>query len=664
MDPNNHNSPEAILKRLEELKKWQAQQQKILIQRQNSQRQLLEEEQRLLYEKHGFSNSVSSIGSQLDIDRDGSDIKQSTLKIEKAANIRQMEISSQDNATKDIMCKRVENRKNYENSQVVKRPFLKKGEGLTNRFKVDPEKFRLHNLPKYKFAHRIKHSRPPEKLPKKFTSNGPFREPSSSNKCENNVSSDNNALCYSDNGKYLESSLLNSFQKIPSKAFGDKGDHDAPNLFNSSQHARVSFEIPPSNGDNSPDSTLASSWADVLNPNNIKPFSLDNLQKYVEGNSTDFSLPDDELENLSLFELLEKKAREGSILVDSSILQRWLKNVQSPSKDIDQESSAEISSLKSKRVSPLPFDINNRVHIDDSDASTTDNEEEGSSNSKLVKYRVRFSDEVEVNEITSESDDGTENSQDETNTSTPNRETNNQVSELNDLSHESTLDNDQSTTLTNNAIDHQQVDLMEKTDRLKTRLVDLEREIADFQKNNVELVKLKQECEIEKIRLDQERQELGEKFKDEQIKLEIQLHDERMKMEEEKKKYEKLVKEHRTKNRKECEDVLKLKEKVEQLQKENREKETKHTAAQARLRAQIRNLEKDLKEFSIEIDVLKKEKKRLENENARLMRNSNNKMLQEINKSIAKLVPKTVSISIHLLISFDLKGIHLNISIM
>lgn len=37
---------------------------------------------------------------------------------------------------------------------VAKRPFLRRGEGLTTRFKVPPDAFNLKNLPKYKYANR------------------------------------------------------------------------------------------------------------------------------------------------------------------------------------------------------------------------------------------------------------------------------------------------------------------------------------------------------------------------------------------------------------------------------------------------------------------------------------------------------------------------------
>lgn len=38
------------------------------------------------------------------------------------------------------------------NQQVPKRPFLKRGQGLTNRFKIHPDRYKLQNLPKYKFS--------------------------------------------------------------------------------------------------------------------------------------------------------------------------------------------------------------------------------------------------------------------------------------------------------------------------------------------------------------------------------------------------------------------------------------------------------------------------------------------------------------------------------
>lgn len=42
-----------------------------------------------------------------------------------------------------------------DNNQIKKQPFLKRGEGLTNRFKISPDAYRLDRLPKYKYAKRV-----------------------------------------------------------------------------------------------------------------------------------------------------------------------------------------------------------------------------------------------------------------------------------------------------------------------------------------------------------------------------------------------------------------------------------------------------------------------------------------------------------------------------
>lgn len=50
---------------------------------------------------------------------------------------------------------------------VPKRPFLKRGEGLTNRFKVSPSAFRLDNLPRYKYAGRVAQALSSQRQPAK-----------------------------------------------------------------------------------------------------------------------------------------------------------------------------------------------------------------------------------------------------------------------------------------------------------------------------------------------------------------------------------------------------------------------------------------------------------------------------------------------------------------
>ena len=153
------------------------------------------------------------------------------------------------------------------------------------------------------------------------------------------------------------------------------------------------------------------------------------------------------------------------------------------------------------------------------------------------------------------------------------------------------------------------------------------------------IFQMKQELELQKIQLENDKEELLERIKDDQIKIEIYLHDERLKIESEKQKYEKLVEKAKIPSRKEREEIVTLKSQIEDLKVELKAKEARHGSAQARFRSQNKQLERESQAQAIEIEALKKETKKLELENARLRRETNNKMLQEINKNIAKLAP-------------------------
>lgn len=179
-----------------------------------------------------------------------------------------------------------------------------------------------------------------------------------------------------------------------------------------------------------------------------------------------------------------------------------------------------------------------------------------------------------------------------------------------------------------------------KNEELKQRLIELQSEIELFRQQNAVLTKSMREHEAEKLLWEEQKNEMMEKLEDERIRQEVYFHDERMKLADEQRKLDKRAKELRAPNRKDREDVVKLKQEIADLQKESANKDQKHVSAQARLRAQIRNMEKDLKEFSMEIDNLRKQNKKIESENVRLRRQQNNKMLNEINKNIAKLAPK------------------------
>lgn len=116
------NSPESILTRLEELRKWQDEQQKLLFQRQSDQRKNLNIEQRKLYETLGLSQDIEISTPLKNLNLNNSSIKDESSFIED------------------------------DEKHIEKKVFLRRGEGLTSRFKVHPDTFKLNNLPKYKFA--------------------------------------------------------------------------------------------------------------------------------------------------------------------------------------------------------------------------------------------------------------------------------------------------------------------------------------------------------------------------------------------------------------------------------------------------------------------------------------------------------------------------------
>lgn len=172
---------------------------------------------------------------------------------------------------------------------------------------------------------------------------------------------------------------------------------------------------------------------------------------------------------------------------------------------------------------------------------------------------------------------------------------------------------------------------------LKAKLIELEKEIIQFRQQNAELTKHKQRHELERVQLAEERAEQLNAIQDERIRMEVELHDERIRIAEDRAELQRKEKLLRGPNRKEREDTIALRTQLEAAQKELVAKDGRHVAAQARLRAQIRVLEKDLKECSYEVEQLKKENRKVESENVRLRRQSNNKMLMAINRNIAKL---------------------------
>lgn len=173
--------------------------------------------------------------------------------------------------------------------------------------------------------------------------------------------------------------------------------------------------------------------------------------------------------------------------------------------------------------------------------------------------------------------------------------------------------------------------------KIQERLMSLEQEIQSFREQNNELTKLIREYEMIRMTFEEEQRVVKERTENERINFEMYMHDQRLKMLDDKTKWEKKTKESRTITQTEKDELARLREKCSSHEVELSAREQKHVAAQARIRAQLRNAEKDLKETRFEVENLQRENKKLEAENMRMRRQSNSKILNEINKSISKL---------------------------
>lgn len=176
--------------------------------------------------------------------------------------------------------------------------------------------------------------------------------------------------------------------------------------------------------------------------------------------------------------------------------------------------------------------------------------------------------------------------------------------------------------------------LVEKGSMLRDKIKELEEETHNFREQNRQVQKMKQSIELEKVQLVNQRKELERAFKEQHLKMELDHEKLKEALEEERHKLEQRC---AVPSKKMREETKTLRDKVDELEKELKNREVKHGASQTRLRCHIRTLEKENRENLVAMETLKKENKRLETENSRLLRQKNNKMLSEINKNIAKL---------------------------
>lgn len=505
------------------------------------------------------------------------------------------------------------------NEAVVKRPFLRRGAGLTTRFRIPPDAFNLKKLPPYKYTERIRKSltkqgkrkslpEPPSKKadpqpvqqirksdPVKTKTQAPSGK--TTPEATDLVPPPNVALKIPAAPKQSDPPLQKWFDTRV------KEKQQPPELLDTLKVAKLPKGV---------------SWASILSAENIadSPINIEQLLKPQEIDEADLS-------ETSLFHLLEDRVNNMSLDTSmSSIMQMLAALTKAHKLPLDEDHTLvnpedpivdDAGSVQLK-LQPLPSEVDDTT---DDDLEQYETEDESASR----PTHVRFSNKVEVvEEVTDLSSDleATELSQ----TSTPNER--------------KKFEEFQRRLTSRQHLHEERDDIKEKSELLKTKLQELEAEIRSLRTQNANAVKMREEIELERIQIANDREDMIEQLKDDRIKMELQLHDERLKLEQERQKFEKAAK---NPNKKEREEIAKLKETIEELKAELKEKEARHGSSSARYRSQIKQLEKENQTMKLELEAVKKDNKKLELENARLRKDTNNKMLQEINRNIAKLAP-------------------------
>lgn len=172
-----------LLAQLNQLREWQESQRKTLLENQLQQQKMLELEKQKLYTLFGLSANES------DLQNDGVCSSESSyflpcipnpngrnnnvnetpkefpythtaqLNDEKPIELHSPSMHQLQKIIENIAVRSPKREKNSEKmtevNAIPKRPFLKRGEGLKNRFNISPDAFRLDKLPKYKYAQRM-----------------------------------------------------------------------------------------------------------------------------------------------------------------------------------------------------------------------------------------------------------------------------------------------------------------------------------------------------------------------------------------------------------------------------------------------------------------------------------------------------------------------------
>ncbi|EAT40082.1 AAEL008183-PA [Aedes aegypti] len=638
------DSPRSILARLEQLKQWQQEKQRVLLQNQMAQRELLSQEQQKMYAILGLNHGGGGTDPLSDgVDEEDSEFEQTNMQRQVAGERRrsareQPPVESEEEIEREPV-KRRGKLPDSPPKKVPTKPFLKRGEGLKARFKVDPNRFKLDNLPKYKYANLAK-SRAQNAKKQKQSEQTMDKSQNHSGRKPGIPREESPPRVALDINKVQDQKLIvrqPEGHRIPV----DENGHDEESVDETDDGEQISLlpslealKLRHVGGESQDDAPPAQP---LVRPNVPWKQQLQNDPMLLRQLK--------ELKDLNLFELLEQRLASGnsSINSDASTLLKLLADNTMDLSGLLGLSDSTIAPpvVPSPPEEPLvqpeevtacltihPIPDPKRHFLKDSDLSSSSSSTDSDSEDEETVH-VHFADEQEVQEI-EETETDVESHLETVNysrMSTPKDKPNRASVEAEDRRLEQT-----------EKVDEEQKrireDILEKSELLKQRLAELETEIESFRKENAELMRMKQEHELEKIKLEQDREEMMEKLNDERIKMEVYFHDERIKIDEER---QKALKEAMKPTKKEKEEILRLKEQIAEMQKESKAKEAKHASSLSRFRSQIKNLEKDLKETQLELEVIKKDNKKLETENARLKRQNNNRMLLEINKNLAKL---------------------------
>lgn len=494
---------------------------------------------------------------------------------------------------------------------VVKKPFLKRGVGLTSRFRIPPDKFNLTKLPRYKYQDRLQKTLNKQKgrtvsehVKSEMTKKTTFLKPSAPKITNPTAEKVTSELKIPKNIKLKVPTEIKTSMPPPQPAL---------NL------EKLLQKTPPQDIQETPKQSKrlpkGTSWAQVLSSNNINDCSI-NMDQLLNLDE----MTENELDGTNLFQLLEERIKNlESSPVSILNLLASLHNKQSDPNDPIIENAEEAC----LHLNPRPDQLTDKIVIDDSEVSFEESEDENDTQGS--DHRVRFAENVQIHQ------DNQEETRDETANSSI-LSTDHEAIELTQTSTPNERQKFEDFKVKFLGRQMQQDDLKEKVDLLKLKLEDIEREKA-------KIIQMRSNLELERLQFENERDDLIGQMRDERMKMEMEMHDERVKVDQQKQKYDKLMRDGKNQaSKKEREEIAKLKESIDELKEEMKNKEARHASTSARYRTQIKQLEKDNQTFKLELEVATKDNKRMEVENARLKRDTSNKMLQEINKNIAKLV--------------------------